>query len=261
MKKTLIALMALAGVAMGADGDLTSIYTFETLKSTMLGQGSISIDSDTYTTPVYDCTAAPYYKYNSSTLTTNLTDVLTGATANTSLTIAAWVDWGTSAHQTLFSWGENGTGIKFCLDGTSIRCVTKDVSANWKSEDIYNTGATNHDWSLVAVTLKNAGDNTLDIVLRDVSGDRVWTFSGKSYNAPNSPNAISLLTANVSGGEEQFNGYLAGLQVFTSTGSASSVSNAKILAAMGSAPTVPEPTTATLSLLALAGLAARRRRK
>ena len=77
MKKTLIALMALAGVACAANGDLTQLYTFESLKGTLLGQGNITVDTTTYDQTVYDCSEAPFYKYNGSTTTSDIGNILT----------------------------------------------------------------------------------------------------------------------------------------------------------------------------------------
>ncbi len=74
--------------------------------------------------------------------------------------------------------------------------------------------------------------------------------------------SIGSANGNATSGGENLNGMLSGFKVFTSEGFET---NASVYAALGDAPTLlptaPEPTTATLSLLALAGLAARRRRK
>lgn len=84
-----------------------------------------------------------------------------------------------------------------------------------------------------------------------VAGETV-VGSGKFFTVPNVAAAGgSLTTDNASNW-----GLLSGQKVMASTGFAPvmSISATAI-------PTVPEPTTATLSLLALAGLAARRRRR
>lgn len=72
--------------------------------------------------------------------------------------------------------------------------------------------------------------------------------------------SIGSANGNATSGTENLNGMLSGFKVFTSEGFEN---NASVYAALGDAPTlrVPEPATATLSLLALTGLAARRRRK
>lgn len=74
--------------------------------------------------------------------------------------------------------------------------------------------------------------------------------------------SIGSANGNATSGTENLNGMLSGFKVFTSEGFET---NASVYTALGDAPTLlptaPEPTTATLSLLALAGLAARRRRK
>ena len=131
------------------------------------------------------------------------------------------------------------------------------------------------DQDLCAVTIKSTsitptveGVTTstpaLTMVLRDVTDDLTYQSSDKTYNAPQSAgNKFSILSADSNATTDTFKGLLSGVGIFTSTGNGTDVTNQAIATAMGAAPMliVPDPATATLSLLALAGLAARRRRK
>ncbi|MBQ2869443.1 MAG: hypothetical protein IJE88_05390 [Akkermansia sp.] len=260
MKKTLITLLALAGVACGDEGTLTKMYSFETLKTTMLGQGNISIDSETYDQAVYLCSAGPYYKYNSSTTTLDIGEILTGVTANTSITFAAWIKPTTDTYQYLISWGEDGKGFKWGINSGNVCLTTKGIK-DWHSSD---TKITAGAWNLIATTITYDGSNW-DIINRciDIEGNGTTaTFSDKAFNDPDGDAVMGLLSASVSSGTENFKGELASMGVFRSEGAGTAVTNAAIFEAMGAAPVLlPEPATATLSLLALAGLAVRRRRK
>ena len=263
MKKTLITLMALAGVACGANGDLTQIYDFQGIRNTNTGAGNLIENTADYDRTVFDMKDAPVY---ANITNTTITDILNGTDQNTCLTLAFWVNYNSAKgkQQMLFGWGENGTGIKFGIDNGAICGTTKDVAS------LTSGTVTNDEWSLIAVTYKS-GTTTVDnvetpcltMILRDVSDDKTYLYSNKTYNAPTTGGDVfSILSGSTKSHTEAYKGLLGGVGIFTSTGNVGDVTNAAIATAMGPAPVlIPEPATATLSLLALAGLAARRRRK
>ena len=254
--------MALASVAVGADGDLTQIYDFQGIRNTNTGAGNLIVNTTDYDRTVFDMKDAPVYANISNSTITN---ILNGTDQNTCLTLAFWVNYNkaTAAQQMLFGWGENGKGIKFGIDNGAITGTTKS------KENISNGTVTDNEWSLIAVTYKSGttlveGVETpcLTMILRDVSDNLTYQYSNKTYHAPETGGDVfSILSGSTKSHTEAYKGLLGGVGIFTSTGNVGNVTNASIAAAMGPAPVlIPEPATATLSLLALAGLAARRRR-
>ena len=270
MKKTLIALMALASVAMGANGDLTLLYDFDAIMNTGTGKGNMSKNTWDYDRTVYDFQQGGRYDGISNETVTN---ILNGTDQNTCLTLAFWINSGYSQakYQNLFGWGEAGKGWKFGFENQDLCGTTKGKTNIIATDSTIETG----QWNLVAVTIKSTSiTSTVDgvttttpgltMVLRDVTDDQTYLYSNKEYNTPESAgNTFSVLSADSNGATETFKGLLSGVGIFTSTGNVEDVTNAAIATAMGAAPMliVPEPATATLSLLALAGLAARRRRR
>lgn len=114
------------------------------------------------------------------------------------------------------------------------------------------------DWSnisaasFVYVTNENSPNDIYQgyLFLRDMDGHEI-TYVSEDINANrgNDPGEFSLININTK--------YVNSVQVYaTNLGAADALVLGKSML-----PTVPEPTTATLSLLALAGLAARRRRR
>ncbi len=119
MKKTLITLLALAGVACGADGELTQIYDFQGIRSTGKGQGNLIENTTDYDRTVFDMKDAPVY---ANIENATITNILNGSDTNTCLTLAFWVNYNSTDanQQMLFGWGETngevGTGVKFGID-------------------------------------------------------------------------------------------------------------------------------------------------
>ena len=83
--------------------------------------------------------------------------------------------------------------------------------------------------------------------------------NSKLWNSPTNADLFAIGSKNSTSNEKAFLGKIGGVVILSSDGY---LTTEQIVTALGAAPkSIPEPTTATLSLLALAGLAARRRRK
>ena len=260
MKKTIIALMALAGVST-AD---TTVVTFGT-------QGS----NPGYVTDAWAAvgTASP-----SMSFTLSNTDVLTltgdasgrkfysgssdGTVEKTWGNTAAITDMnnvlGTSFTAADFSTGSSlyytATG-----DGGSKSTLTLDINSGNVGDTIilYVTAAARgthtHGFSVTGldnVTLSYAGLNGNGFGTSGVNGNSVvYDGSNSTLTGNWSPNSESVMIFKVEGTLTDANIVMA--QATTAKNGWQTLSY----------KVVPEPTTATLSLLALAGLAARRRRK
>ena len=198
MKKTLIALMALAGMAMGAD------YTMEKGGNLFAGTFTLefTLEENFAVTGDYDILAAYYqvngssYNVNAFLLNSDKTLTLNRGGALSDTTLDNDVTTGTTDKST------------FTTDGTTA----------------YTLGAGSYTIKYLGGT---NGSAAADLYL---DGAKVAGFTGGNHNM----NGIN------NGGDTL---------------------NLKTNDSYGVTATVPEPTTATLSLLALAGLAARRRRK
>ncbi len=169
------------------------------------------------------------------------------------LTIAAWVNPTSTSEEAIFSYGGQDNGFKFGLKDGKLQLTTKSVK-DWNVETAV---VSINSWTLVAVSYALDGSSQSSFF---VGTNDAVTASCGNYNAA-SPTTFGIGTGNSNGNRDPFDGSIANLTLFWSESAATS---AEINSLMGSAPTlkaIPEPATATLSLLALAGLAARRRRK
>ncbi|MGN0869201.1 MAG: LamG domain-containing protein [Akkermansia sp.] len=167
-------------------------------------------------------------------------------TSTTSYTLMAWVKaTGTSGTGSIFGTGkDNSTGIKFDLrDYNTPQLTQKYVGLNY-----YNSKPiTLNQWYNVAITV----DGSTNAVTYYLNGKCLGTDTKDSrFNA--AQGAYAAIGSGSYDGQDLFSGQIAELQVLSGT-----LTQTQILKA---AHLTPEPTTATLSLLALAGLAARRRR-
>ncbi len=201
MKKTIIALLALSGLAVADVQDFTSLAFGDGVYATGYSfQFVIDADYDLAT----DGSIVAYYggSHYQSTYGSNVFKLIE---TNDVLTLSAGVgtmNGGLAADSDI----QASTGVNY------LRSVT--FSTTLQTGTVYT------------VTGSNGGDQSIDITLSWAGGSET---------------------------KEDFNGNMNGY-------------NSSIWARVNSAnvvvaPAVPEPTTATLSLLALAGLAARRRRK
>lgn len=261
MKKTLIALFALAG---GAFAGLTEVATMSDLLSGSnieFGTGVVNVSSDSATGYSFTGKGAI-----TGITSTTLSEAITDGTGF--LTIAAWIKPSDlTGAESIFSWGGQNTGFKFGIKDTSPQLTTKGVKDNTPNAAAMQMSKA--DWYMLAVTIDLAGDGSGD---RDTyfyigaDGYSSLTESGKwntlypGTAVGTNDDVFGIGSGNGNGNRDLFTGTIANLTVFTSD---SVATVAELKTAMGStAPVlIPEPTTATLSLLAMAGLAARRRRK
>ena len=208
MKKTIIALMALAGVAAAAPNEL-----------------GISTGGN--------------FWGGDFTLTFTLNEGALSATDTTDVLALYWGTFSTGdyyANGITLTWSSDSEVSLYIGDGAMASVAGGDEGANITENTSFNglRGAT--------FGTKLSMGETYTLV--NVGGDgnqTVSLYSGVSANG------VALETVN-------YNGNMNG-------GNADTTMRSVVNAQYGYTPAVPEPTTATLSLLALAGLAARRRRK
>lgn len=245
MKKTLIALFALTGVATAA---LTEIADMEELIVGMETVGTVG-KADGYNQTVYTLDGAYIGGTNADVL-----NALNGTSGV--VTFAGWINLASDASQynTLVGWGASGTGFKFGVKDDDLFYVTKNVA-----ETVRGTSIAKGEWTMIALQYNTANKN-FRLTVTTTDGQFFTVSDNTTMNAVTvNEFAIGSANGNATSGNENFDGMLSGFKVFTSTGYEN---NSTIAAALGAAPKiVPEPATATLSLLALAGLAVRRRRK
>ena len=212
MKKTLIALMALAGVATAQD------YTLMVL-------------ADTTPAPIadYDITAGGDLYAGEFTLTFTIGEDNT-VTGDYDIIAAYYQVNGSSYNVNAFQLNSNGTLTLNRGGALSSTTLTNEVTTGTQDKSTFTANGAAYTLSAGTYTIKYLG-GTNDSAAADLylDGVKVAGFTGGKHNmngAQSGGLALNLVT------------------------------NDSYSAVM-----VPEPTTATLSLLALAGLAARRRRR
>ena len=232
MKKTFITLLALAGIACGETITLT-------MPSTADNGGHGYLSAESAITAFADDGNDGGYMFNNGGVIGTSTDtgegILKTEAGVTSLTLAPRTGAGGSGEAIVLS-GSNLAGYSvdsftFGIEGsscTSTADIALTLAVVQKGDD--------NAWSLVEkttgfLTLNSGAELTLTL-----SNSIDWTDSYKVVAI------IDNTAKTLSGG---------GSPTYTMTG---------ITMSAVATPAVPEPTTATLSLLALCGLAARRRR-
>ena len=222
MKKTIIALMALAGMAMASDFS-SSITTGNAGNGNYYG-GTVKLTDTFFNT-----------SFSSEELTA-LPEILT----LDSISFYSRTS-GTQVSNTVYL-----AVYEYTADSTTGTFV--GLSSNKVTADTLNTALT---FSFEGITISSNKQYQLLFVNSESTAENVATFEGYKTHAINiGLNVLNQGSLPTGDGTYKSNGinswegsYIPKLTIETSV------------------PTVPEPTTATLSLLALAGLAARRRRK
>ncbi len=173
-----------------------------------------------------------------------------GSTFSTSYTLMAWAKFDSiSGAQAFFGTGnDGGSGMAFSLiDDNKMNLVAKSV-ADCRSEKL--TTLTANTWYNFAVSY----DATANTVSYYLNGKLMGTNTmANRYNDPGGAGA-AIGSAAKDMQKDVMSGAIAEFKILDGA-----YNQTQILSAAGL--TIPEPTTATLSLLALAGLAARRRRR
>ena len=174
---------------------------------------------------------------------------LSGALNHSNYTLMAWIKLdNTNGTKSIFGTGDSGSnGIKFDIKGNKISLTYKSVSEYVDSSSITLSAGT---WYNVAVAV-NSTTNTATYYL---NGDQLSTVNLRASGANNPGGAGAAIGSGCKDNKQDlFSGQIAEFQILSGT-----MNQAEILTA---AHLTPEPATATLSILALAGLMARRRRK
>lgn len=248
--------MALAGVAGAVE--LTTLATMDEL---------VAAASVNTATLVQDMSVTTYEFGNGTYIGSITLGALNTALADSEqyITIAAWIKpTDVNGVESIFGYGAQSDGFKFCTNGAGLQYTAKGVL----DRDTAGVGLTADTWTLVGVSFKAGAvrDAASGKYIAGTSNSNFYTRNVGGFVLPGEDDqTFSIGSGNSGGARETFNGQIAGLTIFTSNSVINGVDDITNIigkdAPMYVAPAVPEPTTATLSLLALAGLAARRRRK
>ncbi len=245
MKKTLVTLAALtmASVVSAADITLSDATHYDATKTASISSNFSASDGDYTAVLILD-----WDKISTSTLSTsaeNRTKII-----ETSAIVSGWTTPGWRSSMTLWT---NGTTVYLGIyqeDGYATFTTYDD-----KLGDKYNINLTEAAYGNVYGNLAlaytfNSGEATVYALKSDGTtlASATTVFKNGDNKQWNPDRAFNSLTI---GGDSVVKDFY----IFDSALSAPNVATVVAAAA------VPEPATATLSLLALAGLAARRRRK
>lgn len=237
MKKTIIALFALGTTAMGVtleDGEAftSSSYTAPTTWTTGGLSVTLLLDVDQFAALFENATssARPVFVSMSGNSTANHIIGLAAHEENRIVGSDLVVAGGTYNNQySLTSTGGVGSDSIASIDWDKVTAAALTMALETSSQGTY-----------FSLTVLNK-DNTYTSMYAGLSGLR-WSAMGDITSISVDKNVVTQAYA--------FDGHI------TNT-SAYALNEAAIAASLS----IPEPTTATLSLLALAGLAARRRRR
>ncbi len=281
MKKTLITLAALTAASV-ANATLLGEWNFEN----ELGQNGQAYGEPTYTESVNACDLnVPGSSYMVSTdMGTGI--AVTGKTSyvklvgdgaycdamklTKSFTLSSYVNFsaGFSDIAAIFGTGSNSSaglavGIKASGSGYTFDLLNK---SKWHGSD-NNSDAISHMDTITALTADTWHHVALSYSYdaEAGTGTATWYLNG-SVAATQSITNTSMSETNTAGSAigntsvDTFSDFDGSLKLDKVQLFDTALTQAEIVTAAG-LMTIPEPTTATLSLLALAGLAARRRRK
>lgn len=247
MKKSLLAILALSGIVSAAPLTMSLLTSDGDNYGAWTGSGTVDKDAGTYVPEATWKGCIATYTLNESILLSKPQDTLSfsyefvnSASGNCALTVSLVGEnkvlgtgkgvegWAQGAQALYFDLGENKNGFVFADHGVS--------------ENVQELAAASGD-NISGATPKSQTATLTGTIAWDVESEQfVLTYTSDKV-APELKVALGA-TFDVS------------KIVITSTGTADTCASLSKLTL-----TVPEPTTATLSLLALCGLAARRRRK
>ena len=241
MKKTLIALMALAGVASAAEW----VYETPTITS-----GSYELKMDNWTTGDSSLYGYLYGVFvEGGTLTFNLGINYTGTNCG--------------HYQALLHVGQQNTGFSIFANGGPNIIVSPKHATNDAYELSTNLGTGS---STVAITLAGNAQTQQATVTATVNGKAINDSVTLSWDAmgwnTNDGEAAKYSINKVAPGYSNNYDDKPDNQTLIRPANTTTLTSGSVTfaAGTGKAILVPEPATATLSLLALAGLCARRRR-
>ncbi len=266
MKRTIIALFALSGVAAADTIELTPFKdSGEEVNGIWSGAGTVSATDDKYTPPYNWSGSIATYALKESITLSNTTDTLsfsykyTQTQANNVLTVSF-----VGASDVLVT----GKGRFDWAQGVQA------VYAEHEDAEGFALASTNN--AKIKVLDSTSSDNISGGAPRGsavtISGDIAWNTEEDQFKLTFSSSSASAASLSVALGKT----FDVNKIVISSSGSSTHdigtaespnvVDNKAYLSALSLSATttpvaVPEPTTATLSLLALAGLVMRRRRK
>ena len=268
MKKTLIALMALAGVSFGAtpildasfDGILPEGFNYTGESATFVDSGlegygqAIDFNKTAYLKTDTDCT-----DYAGITVGGKGTDfsIVTTVRFDSWAEASIGAPGGAGVENRLFICGSGtaqGNGIAWTVANGVMGITTKNKAHNPLSNPAITLNT--ETWYTLALTYNNESG----VASFYVNGALAGTLTLGSAAVNDTTGTFSIGGGNLQYAQAIWDGAMADFKIYDATLTADEV------AAFGAptpaaSPIVPEPATATLSLLALAGLAARRRRK
>lgn len=249
MKKTIIALMALAGIASAAsigcdemtDTQKTDVVAKWTDSQTLTSGSDVYSDSDTGT---------------SFTISFDITKInVTSTDSNIASFAGSHHEWGWDDGKLFIRMSESGSLTLINTNGTSTNSHSSyfdgstygNPTVSAYTSDLGLTAADSLSSITTYTLVSNAADKTFTIYKNGTQIDQ-WT----NWNTDTGLIGMQL-GGRYGGGTKLADGETVEFDNVT-------IWDKALTTAEVSALIVPEPTTATLSLLALAGLAARRRR-
>lgn len=238
MKKTLIALMALAGMASAADYTLETAWTADFGSQYLNADGTVKGYTTTLTSPGTFWDAAKLAVEGGAQTKSDGRIHMAGGnygdfSSDFQLTLTGTLTSTTNGHISELKAGSTGNWLCLGYTNGNLTLTGSGISAATSTGSI--TTGTEYSFTLTKV------GTTLTFAAGEVS---VTATLNSAYSG-----TIDNLTIGGNTGENERVPMLL---------ESVAMSNVTIVP---ESPAVPEPTTATLSLLALAGLAARRRRK
>ena len=279
MKKTIIALLSLAGVAMADayvwDANQNYSYTWDfSQANTQNGNTGVlgGTVSNTYTTEEVTNvgtavvgwtktdanggkTYGQYWETSTNSFLYNAINAVTTTSATLTLTLDYYwtgAQWG----ENILHIGANDTGVAFGLSNGYMSVATGTANDEVFSAAKSDIRLTANAWNSLTFTLSN---NQWTVSCNGVTSTASTLGTVTWANEGDKNDDGTDRWGNV---EDERNKYSIGVKApgWNSGATGLNDSGCKI-ANMTISYTVPEPATATLSLLALCGLAARRRRK